>query len=236
MARNHTIVDDDGRFIIDGETGKITNASGAKLSLMQRNRNSERFTFEMPRTVEGHDILECDLIEIGYQNTGKGTSSSVRSISPDKYKVEDITVDPKDENRVIFTWLLGKSAALYAGSLSFQIWFECYADDFVWQTDIYSDVTIKPSLGVNEAIADTYPDALEELGNRMSEMEKSIGENFSETMDEMDDRVSTLETKVERVSLIVFTDDGEGNVTMSLTNTDGTPKELNLSGKDGDLT
>ena len=200
MARGHSIIDDDNRFIIDTETGAITNVSGNKPTLMQRNRNSEQFTFELPRTIEGHDVFDLDLVEIRFQNTGKGTSASLRLTSADSYKVDYVDEDPKNPERAIITWLLGKNATVHAGTLSFQIWFECYADDFVWQTDIYSDVIIKPSLSVNEVISNNYPDALTELNRRVSE----------------------LEEKSSPMPALTFTDDGDGNVTIMLTEPDET--------------
>lgn len=180
MPHDHIIVDDDRRFIIDSETRAITNVSGNKPLLMQRDHKSERFTFEMPRVIEGHDVLECDLIEIHYENTSKGTSVSKRLVSADKYRIKDLMIDPNDDSRAIFTWLVERTATLHAGTLDFQIKFICYEDaeheveDFVWQTDKYLGAEIRAGLDANKTITDTYPSALEELDSRVIQLERRI--------------------------------------------------------------
>lgn len=56
MAHKHPIYDTDPHFKIDGDTRVIINASDVKVALMQGDHNSERFTFEIPRYVDGHDM------------------------------------------------------------------------------------------------------------------------------------------------------------------------------------
>ena len=70
MSHNHILVDDDNRFIIDGETRQITNLSGNRPSVMQFDHNSEVLVFQMPREMEGHDLSLCDEVRILYKNTG----------------------------------------------------------------------------------------------------------------------------------------------------------------------
>lgn len=183
MPHDHIIIDDDARFIIDTESREITKASGNSPVIMQGDHNSERFTFEMPRTIEGHEVLDCDKIEIEYVNTQSGTSVSRRAVSADKYVVDDVVVDPNDDNRVIFSWLLGRNATMYAGALAFQIKIECYDDSlsetssFVWRTDKYSKVSIRASLGVNEMIIDSYPEALEKIEYGVEAVNRRIGDH-----------------------------------------------------------
>ncbi len=66
MSHNHNIADSDTRFIIDPITRIIRNQASKKTTLMQNDHNSERFTFELPRYVEGHDMSLCNAVEIHY--------------------------------------------------------------------------------------------------------------------------------------------------------------------------
>lgn len=67
MAHKHSVYDTDPHFAIDPITRAITNQSTTKTQLMQYDHNSERFTFEIPRLVDGHDMKLCDKIEIHYE-------------------------------------------------------------------------------------------------------------------------------------------------------------------------
>ena len=57
MAHSHQVVDDDKSFIIDSATRTISNPATNKLILIQHDHNSERFTFELDKVIEGHDSV-----------------------------------------------------------------------------------------------------------------------------------------------------------------------------------
>ena len=52
MAHQHGVYDTDKHFVIDSNTRKIENQSKSKITLIQNDHDSERFTFEIPRYVE----------------------------------------------------------------------------------------------------------------------------------------------------------------------------------------
>lgn len=56
MSHNHPILDNDPHFKIDKETRMIKDQSQTASILMQGDHNSERYTFEMPRYIDGHDM------------------------------------------------------------------------------------------------------------------------------------------------------------------------------------
>ena len=65
MAHKHSVIDTDKHFVIDPVTREITNNS-EKLSLMQNDHNSETYTFEIPRNIDGHEMALCNVVEIHY--------------------------------------------------------------------------------------------------------------------------------------------------------------------------
>lgn len=68
MEHKHGIHDTDIRFIIDAMHGKIKSES-KKLTLRQGAHNSEIYSFEIPRYIEGHDMMLCNKVEVHYLNS-----------------------------------------------------------------------------------------------------------------------------------------------------------------------
>lgn len=167
MPHKHPIYDTDPHFKIDGDTRVITNVSDVKVALMQGDHNSERFTFEIPRYVDGHDMSLCNICQIHYLNVG----SSNRATNTGIYEVEDLQFDPKDEqNRVVLSWLISSNVTMYVGSLSFVIRFGCSTDevvDYIWNTAVHSGITISSSICNSETVVQDYTDILEQWRNEL---------------------------------------------------------------------
>ena len=75
MAHQHQVVDSDIRFAINPITRAITRVEAKKSSLVVGDHNSERFTFEIPKIVEGHDMTLCNVIRVHYLNTSSENKS-----------------------------------------------------------------------------------------------------------------------------------------------------------------
>ena len=157
MAHIHSVYDTGEHFVIDPLTRAVTNADGKKIVLIQHDHNSERFTFEMPKTVEGHDVLSCNQVQVHYINTdGKQASADV-------YEVDDIQVSPADDNVAVFSWLVSGNATKYAGVLDFVVRFACVTADkveYLWQTARYSGIKVDGGICNSDAIAEEYSDIL----------------------------------------------------------------------------
>ena len=157
MAHTHNVIDDDLRFIIDPSTREIGNGS-QKVKLMQYDHNSEQFTFEIPRFVEGHDMSLCNSIRVNYININKST----REQHPGVYEVSDIQVE---EDNIIFSWLVSRNATQYVGPLNFLIKFMCFDEDsnviYEWHTDIFKNASVSTGMNNEESIEEVYPDILE---------------------------------------------------------------------------
>ena len=106
MAHKHSIYDTDPHFSIDPATRAITNLSEKKTKIIQYDHNSERFTFEMPRLIDGHDMSLCDKIEIHFINI----SANKNQQNADVYLCDDVQLSHDDENVVIFSWLISQNA------------------------------------------------------------------------------------------------------------------------------
>lgn len=141
MSHLHSIYDTDLHFIIDPINRSITSESG-KVTLMQYDHNSERFTFQLPRFIEGHDMSLTEVAEVHYINidgSNKGTKNS------DIYVIDDLQISPDSSDTVIGSWLVSKNATTYAGTLSFLVRFVCYSQDeieYQWFSDVFDKIKI----------------------------------------------------------------------------------------------
>lgn len=160
MGHKHSVYDSDTHFSINPITRVIKNESSRKTTLIQGDHNSERFTFEIQRLVEGHDMADCDRVEIHYINVDATGSNQ----SADVYEVDDLQVSPDDSNVVICSWLISKNATMYAGSLNFTVRFVCLSDgvvSYAWHSAIHSDIYVSSGiLNDTEAIITPYVDVL----------------------------------------------------------------------------
>ena len=161
MAHIHDVYDQDNHFIIDPITRDIASQS-EKISITQYDHNSERFTFEIPKIIEGHDMSLCDKVRVHFINIGSNRSN----VSEGVYEVDDIRVPSDDSDMLLFSWLISRAATEYSGKLFFSIRFYCISDDnivdYSWATSIFTGVKIHNGIDNSEAITEDYVDILEQ--------------------------------------------------------------------------
>lgn len=166
MAGRHNIQDTDPHFKIDGKTRTITNVSDIKISLMQGDHNSERFTFELPRHIDSHDMSECNVCQIHYLNIG----SISREKNPGIYEVTDLKVKEDDPETITLSWLISGNATKLVGNLNFVIRFICSKDneiEYIWNTAVHNGITVSTSIYNSQEIVTEYADILEEWRQKL---------------------------------------------------------------------
>ena len=161
MTHKHNVYDTGTHFMIDPIARTITNQTAPKVTVIQGDHRSERFTFEIPRFIDGHDMTLCDKVKVHYINI----SAKDKDVSSaDIYEADDVKVSPDSDAVATFSWLVSGNATVYAGILSFLIEFECLTGstvDYAWHTGIYSNVTVGEGMNNGEAVLRDYSDALE---------------------------------------------------------------------------
>ena len=180
MAHIHNIVDSDTHFKIDPITRKITNENN-KVTLVQHDHHSECFSFDMPRYIDGHDMMECDKVEIHFLNLAANKKES----HPGIYKVTDFDLSDKDDNVLTFTWLVSENATHLVGLLIFAVHFTCTnadGDDYRWSTLLYDNpgVSVGESIYNSEVITRQYLDVLEQWRKEVYEIIGSGGGGTSD--------------------------------------------------------
>lgn len=166
VGHTHEIVDGDKCFAIDPISRTIANTS-EKVKLIQFDHDSERFTFQCPRIIEGHDMTLCNSVRVQYINSNKRTGQDNSGV----YEINDLTVDSEDSAVITFSWLISQNATKFVGTLNFLIDFRCIADDgsitYAWHTDIYKGVVVSAGMNNGKVIEEKYPDVLEKWRNEV---------------------------------------------------------------------
>ena len=152
------VVDADVHFTIDTVTKAISSGGNKKLSIMQYDHNSERYSFDIDKEIDGHDLTLCNRVQIHYINIG-----SNKQKNPGLYLVDDVRVHETDENKITFTWLISQNATLLSGILKFAVSFECVDGDTIlyrWSSDVSEVIKINPGMDNDNTIAELYADEL----------------------------------------------------------------------------
>ena len=190
----NVVVDTDAHFIIDAITRKIKN-TGDKKELVQGDHNSERFTFECPRYIEGHDMTLVNKIIVNYMNVS--TSGA--------YEVDDLT---SDDEKITFSWLISKNATENVGKLVFAISFKCVQEDekitYEWHTTINDDIRIIDGLNNETSIVEDNVDILEQwkrelFGASDGEVSK-IQEASNQAQIEIEDLTTSSKNDIETLA------------------------------------
>lgn len=163
----HSVYDCDTHFSVNPVTRVLQNESTGKTGVIQYDHNSERFTFEIPRMIEGHDMSQCDVIQVHYNNIDAQTKQQNRGV----YEVDDMQISPDGDDVVILSWLISQNATRYVGGLHFLIRFSCTSADgtmyYVWNTAIYSGISVSSGINNGEFVVEQYADILNEWKNEL---------------------------------------------------------------------
>lgn len=164
---DHVVTDQDSYFVINPDTRVIENASRTKNVLMQYDHNSEKFTFELARYVEGHDMTLCNRVRVHFNNVDGITNEE----NADVAELYDLAVCPDDESKVLCSWTITRQATQLVGTLNFLVQYECIDDAgnsvYEWHTDIYTDVEVKKGRNNAEQAVIEYSNILEQWYQRI---------------------------------------------------------------------
>lgn len=175
-VHTHPVPDTDTYFVIDPITRRIENTNRKKTVIMQYDHNSERFTFELPRYIDGHDMLECNSVTVNVDNievveSVEGEEAVEPRINSDAPDMTDLRIHPDDPEKVISSWLISRNSTQLAGILSFHIEYKCVDIDgnvvYEWSTDDYDEIEIRARKKNGEAAVAAHSDLLEQWRTRI---------------------------------------------------------------------
>lgn len=161
VYHSDSVQDTDAYFVINDVTRAISTNRGTDVTLIQFDHNSERFTFKLPRYIDGHDMSECNKVEVHYINIGIGGLNKNKGM----YAALDLHIDPDDEDFVLCSWIVSQNATQLAGTLNFLVHYACMDGEKVeysWHTGIYKGVKVGEGINNTAEIVDQYVDILEQ--------------------------------------------------------------------------
>ena len=166
MSQTYTgleVIDGDHYFVVDPLTRSITSEQPQKNVIMQYDHNSERFTFEIPRFIEGRDLSKCNTVRVYYRN---GRNSGV-------YTVDDVVQMPYVNDTLTCSWLISSNATSIAGSLSFMLKFSQVNEnnevEYAWSTKTYDGVQVIETIENTDVFESEYLDVIEQMKTQIIE-------------------------------------------------------------------
>ena len=185
MQHSHNIIDKDNHFIINPVTRKIQPETHEKNKMVEGDHNSEKYTFEVPKLIEGHDMSQCNIVQIHYLNVSSDKSKKVEDV----YEVDDLGVLENKDDTLAFTWTIKETATRYNGLLSFAITFKCTTNDtvdYAWHTEIYTGITIGKGMNNSETIVIEYSDILEKWKKELFAIDGTIQTTARKSLEEIE--------------------------------------------------
>ena len=180
MAHKHPVYDSDTHFTINPASRAIKNETARKTLLIQGDHNSERFSFDLPRFIEGHDMFLCNKVEVHYLNidaSGKEKRSGL-------YTVDDLLIADDDSETVVCTWLISSNATQFAGTLNFLLKFSCLDGEkalYTWHTDVHKGIRVGEGIHAGETLEDEYIDIIEQWkANAVHQITNAVNADVTE--------------------------------------------------------
>lgn len=177
-VHKHIVPDSDTHFVIDPYTRQIENTNYKKTVLMRGDHNSERFTFEIPRYVDGHDMSLCNRVIVHFDNVG----DSIENVYSDVAYMDDLSINPDNPDTVISSWLIRREATQIVGILSFSLQYQCVENEeitYEWNTDSYDGIEIRKSKNNGEAAVIQYTNVLEQWRSQIFGAGDSVMANIT---------------------------------------------------------
>lgn len=185
----------DSYLIIDPATRTMSNKVGDENVVMQFDHDSESIIFELPRYVNGNDMLLCNSVVVHWNNIEEGTKRENASVSD----IYDLRINPEDGSTVICSWKISRQAVQYAGILSILVQYkrvESGVTTYEWHTDAYSNIIVKPGRNNSVMAISEYTDILEQWRERIFGSKDSVLADISAACEE---QKSAIQSKGEEV-------------------------------------
>lgn len=189
MSHSDLIKDADAFFEVDPITRQIINKTPAKIVLMQKDHKSEKFTFKLPRYIEGHDMAQTARAQVHYMNIDSATGA----VSKDRHIFYDLAIDPDDESSVLCSWLISGNATKYSGRLTFILEFDCFENDelvYSWHSASYSGISIDETFTCDESQYVQYADIIEQWEKMLFDANEDGVTNINEARDAALDNIN----------------------------------------------
>ena len=179
LVNSKVVKDFDSPFVVDPTTRKITNKGIKDKVLICGDHDSERFTFEIPRFIEGRDVAACNSVQVHYINVGKGGKTSTGV-----YQIDDLNVYPFTNNILTCSWLISSNATKHEGRLRFMLRFATIENEaeitYAWYTEVFDGVPVLERIDSDETFQEEYIDIITQWKTSVMEELKGYADYYIE--------------------------------------------------------
>ena len=176
ISKNQVSVlsEDDGIFVIDGESRTITVPDSERLFGVEGDKDVERKYFQCPKIVGDNIDLSQHQIYVSYVFTTTENNTIFPTIGNGLYHCEDVEVSG---DNITFSWLLSGNVFANPGFIAFKVMAkksEGLELKTKWNTaPAFGTVLITVPDG--EEIAEKYPDVINQIFDRLDALESGGG-------------------------------------------------------------
>lgn len=162
---------------------------------VEEDTNVERVKFKFPKIVgDNVDLTTLDL-RINFQNASGGL---------DKYVVDDAT--ETDDGYITFSWVIQDGVTPQSGQISFVVQAVKSTEDGTvekkWSTTLNKIGQVLEGLEVDETIAQQNPDIIEQILQRLDELEENGGGGGTVDLEQIKQAVQTADEKAETAQAV----------------------------------
>lgn len=176
ISKNQVSVlsEDDGIFVIDGESRTITVPDSERLFGVEGDKDVERKYFQCPKIVGDNIDLSQHQIYVSYVFTTTENNTIFPTIGNGLYHCEDVEVSG---DNITFSWLLSGNVFANPGFIAFKVMAKKSEGSELktkWNTaPAFGTVLITVPDG--EDIAEEYPDVINQIFDRLDALESGGG-------------------------------------------------------------
>lgn len=165
LAQAETYSESEEIFVIDNDLRTITIPSGIQNVGVESDEDVRRLNFQMPKQYSEVDLSTFD-IRINYLNA---------NADGDIYVVTDKEVSG---DYITFSWLLGRNAMAYKGSIRFIVCLKKTGEEGIVQQEFNTTIaqlTVLEGLETTQKVIQENPDVIEEILKRLDDLEENGG-------------------------------------------------------------
>lgn len=160
MSEEFMTVDITSQHIVINQDRSVAVPSLIKKSIVQRDHNIERLTFDCPRYWYEKDISTLN-IYINYISA----SQKAKGDDPGSSLCENVVIDENDQDMMHFDWVITNNVSQDVGGLLFLVCAKSVDsdgnEDVHWNSHLCKELEVQEGLEASSAIVKRYPDIIE---------------------------------------------------------------------------
>lgn len=183
MSEEIITVDITSQHIVINQDRSVAVPSLIKKSIVQRDHNIERLTFDCPRYWYGKDISTLN-IYVNYISV----SQKAKGDDPGSSLCENVVIDENDQDMMHFDWVITNNVSQDVGGLLFLVCAKSVDsdgnEDVHWNSHLCKDLEVQEGLEASDSIVKKYPDVIEQIFQRLDNVDGASPEQIAAAVEE----------------------------------------------------